>query len=283
MAETITIDSAPAVAIGMEVTRLTSGGAMVIDTDDLREIAVADIASAQAMIKRSEETRTSIVRPLNETVARINALFKPGVESLERFIREQKAFILTYDQDKQRKAEAERRAREAALAQERARMEAEAKAKADEAARREREEQEAAQRAEQLRVSAEIAAAQGDGKAAETATQAAIEEERKAAEARASRELAEAQAASTAAAAAMATAPVPAGLARAKGTTKRWKWEVTDKLAAIKFIAANPAYLHVVEIDSKVMNQMATAMKDTFPVDGIRVYAEAGLTVRGAA
>ncbi len=60
------------------------------------------------------------------------------------------------------------------------------------------------------------------------------------------------------------------------------KWELTDKAALIQYVASHPEYLHLLEVDSKSMNNIVKALGDQCPVEGIRVYKEQVMASRSA-
>jgi hypothetical protein len=53
-----------------------------------------------------------------------------------------------------------------------------------------------------------------------------------------------------------------------------WKAEVTDKFALIKFVAENPAYEHLLDVNAVNLRKIATAMQNSMPINGVRFYSE---------
>lgn len=85
--------------------------------------------------------------------------------------------------------------------------------------------------------------------------------------------------------AAVITAPIatstyvaPKGLS----TKKIWKAKVTDKAALIKSIIENPAFLHLIEIDTSALDKLAKAMEGNLPLNGAECYQEETLARRAA-
>jgi hypothetical protein len=56
--------------------------------------------------------------------------------------------------------------------------------------------------------------------------------------------------------------------------TKRWKAEVTDLLALVQFVAANPEHLHLVKGDTTQINRTALPMREKCEIPGVRVGRE---------
>ena len=81
------------------------------------------------------------------------------------------------------------------------------------------------------------------------------------------------------------TAPVAApSVAKVSGISTRgvWKAELTDKAALVAFIAQNPQFLNLVDVNTSGINQMAKAMKETMNIPGIRAFEERALASRAA-
>jgi hypothetical protein len=75
------------------------------------------------------------------------------------------------------------------------------------------------------------------------------------------------------------TVIMPAAPAKVAGftPTKRWKAEVTDLLALVQFVAANPEYLHLVKGDTTQINRTALPMREKCEIPGVRVWQESGV------
>jgi hypothetical protein len=85
--------------------------------------------------------------------------------------------------------------------------------------------------------------------------------------------------------ASMTTAPVVAqSVEKVSGISTRtnWKAEVTDLLALVKFVAANPHMIDLLQVNTTTLNQHAKATKDNTKIDGVRVYSEQVLASRAA-
>lgn len=59
-----------------------------------------------------------------------------------------------------------------------------------------------------------------------------------------------------------------------------WQAVVTDKLKLVKFVAANPGFIGLVEPNQTALNQMARAMKATMKIDGAEARNERIMNVR---
>lgn len=137
-------EAAQALREAMEV--LTLAKAVVIKSDDDYSAADAAVAAIKNAQKKAEAKRTSLVKPLNDTVKNINAEFKPVDAAFEEALGCYRRPMSAYQAELARqRAEAE-----AAARKERERLEAEARAKAEaemELARRLQDEAEATRKA----------------------------------------------------------------------------------------------------------------------------------------
>lgn len=224
---------------------------MVIDSQETYDLAADELKAIKSKAKTLEDQRTGITGPINKALKAINDLFRGPSQYLEQAEKIIKGKMLTYTAEQERIAAEERRKAEAALRAEQERLAREAAAR------------EAAAAAEAAKLVAE-----GDvEKAAEVQAQAAIE------------------AASMAATAQVMTAPVvEAPVAKVSGISQRgiWKAEVTDKAALIAFVAANPQFQNLLEVNTSALNQMAKAMKDTMQFPGVRAFEEKTLAASRA-
>lgn len=62
--------------------------------------------------------------------------------------------------------------------------------------------------------------------------------------------------------------------------TTRWRAEVVDVLALVRYVATHPNMIHLVEASLPALNTMARAMRDGLNIPGVRAVAEQGLAVR---
>ena len=66
-------------------------------------------------------------------------------------------------------------------------------------------------------------------------------------------------------------------------TRKVWKANVTDRAAAIKALADNPTYQHLLTIDESALNKLAAAMKNpNSPIPGVVFYEDSAMSARAA-
>jgi colicin import membrane protein len=223
----------------------------ITSTEDCAYVADVVIAK-KGQLKRLEETRRSYVAPLNDATKAINAAFGLVTSVLEEIERVGKAGIAQWERaEQERVREAQRKADEAAaierkrLAEEAAALEAQAKAAEAQAV-------------------AKPDSAQGD---------AAIQE---AQELRAASFAVQAEV--------MTTRAAPVLAARIKGTSIRenWQAELTDKQALVKFIAANPEYLNLVDLNSSAAKAVAKVQKGNCQIPGLRVWDQGTVSMRAA-
>lgn len=230
-----------------------------IDSQPMYEAAGEELRDIATKIKKLEETRLSLTRPLDESKRRIMDLFRGPLTTLEQAQGLLKSGMATFHAAEQDRIRREREAAEAAARAERERL-----------AREQAEAQAAAARAAE---EAAAAAAAGDHEAAAAAEAAAAEAAEAAEAAQAEAELAE-------------IAPPPAVLAEAPkaagiSARKNWKADVTDLAALVKAAAAAPSLLVYLQANTVTINQVAKALKAECRIPGVRVYAEDIIAARG--
>lgn len=254
MSETeVTIPSTVAIAAPNAVELVTASTkllddarAIVIDSNDMFEIAADELAAIKTKTKELDEKRDSLVRPLNGVVKAINDLFRAPLAKLAEGEKIIKDAMLTWTTEQERLARIER---------ERLQREAdERRLAADKEAREAREQLE---QAAESGTDADIEAAQA--LVAEAEEQACV---------------------------VAAPIHYVAAAPRAAGTSVRKVWKArlpeaqADKLKALAYIIANPQYLHLVEFSQSECNKLASAMKQHFPVEGIAAYQDSGIAAR---
>lgn len=236
-------EAAQALRKAMEV--LTLAKAVVIKTEEDYSAADAAVAAIKNAQKAAEAKRTSLVKPLNDTVKNINADFKPVDAAFEEALACYRRPMSAYQAELARQraeAEAEKR-----------RLEAEARAKAEaelEAARKAQEEADAAR-----------AAVDGDDPFLTLLAADDLEEaERKAAEqAEAAKQaLREVHAVNVP----VVTAPKVTGSASKTFTV--WEFEIEDP--ALVPLAYRP-------IDTAAIARDVKAGKDECKIPGVRVFS----------
>jgi hypothetical protein len=134
---------------------------------------------------------------------------------------------------------------------------------------------EAKAREEAARVQAEAAAA---AKAGDAAKAAELNTQAEQIKAKANEDAATAL---TTAAVLSMPAPVahvskPAGFS----TRAKWKARVTNKLELVKFIAANPQFLHVLDENQGALDKLAGALMENFNLVGAEAYKDTIAAVR---
>lgn len=221
---------------------LEEARAVVIDSQDMAEIANEELVSIKRKAKALDEQRKAIVDPLNLAVKNINALFKPALERLDTAEGIVKTALINWDTEQQRIA---------ALAK--------AKAEKDAAEARERARRDAADALQQ----AAEAEDSGDTVAAETFAAMAVAAE---------------QTAELVVAAPAVAAPVRlAGTSIRKTWKARLPENDEQKLALLRFIVANPQYINLVEVSAKECNKIASALKANMKIDGLTAYEDRNL------
>ena len=235
---------------GPELLAQTSSGLMTAQALVVRDapsyaIAAGNVKQAKDLIKEIEDKRTSITKPINEGLRKINALFAMISAPAESAVKVYDAKMLVYRKEQERiAAEAQRK------------LEEEARKRREELERQAREvERKAAEKAVAERKAAEEAAAQGRAAEAAKMREQAAERERKAAE------LAEAR---REAAAAVVAPTVVAQVPQVKGHSviEMWGFEVTDAALIPR------EYLMP---DEDRIGKVVRALKMTANIPGIRV------------
>jgi hypothetical protein len=102
----------------------------VIDSQEMYELGADELLAFKRITTELEERRTSITKPLNETLRNVNALFQPVLARVEAASRELRARMLEWSNKEKARIAAENATREAAAREARQRMEAEAAAAA---------------------------------------------------------------------------------------------------------------------------------------------------------
>ncbi|WP_347467575.1 hypothetical protein [Burkholderia stagnalis] len=238
--------------------------AYTIDSADMRDLAARELIKIKGLQRDVDTTRKGITRPIDAAKNAVMELFRAPTTYLEQAESMLKTAITTYDREQERKRVAEQARLEEAARQERARLEQEAAAR-DAAARAE---------AVQLQQQAVQAAQSGDVEQA-----ARLEAEAQSRAEQGAAEVATLQTTATLVTAPIAAAPrVTAGVS----TRKVWKAEVSDKLALIRYVAAHPEYVDLLDANMPAINKLALALKLNCPLDGVRVFQESSIAARAA-
>jgi hypothetical protein len=67
---------------------------------------------------------------------------------------------------------------------------------------------------------------------------------------------------------------------RGASVRENWKCELTNKLELVKFVAANPSFLNLVDFNQTAGNQLAKAQKSGLRIPGLRAFNDVVLTKR---
>ena len=235
-----------------------------IDSPEVRDLAARELTKIKGLQKDVEAKRKSITQPIDAAKKAVMDLFRAPTDYLDQAEVLLKQAIQGYDREQERKRIAEQARLEELARQERARMEAEAAA-AEAVAQAE---------AQEIQQQAAQAAAAGDVEAAARLN----------AEAESRVEQGAAEVATLQQTATLITAPVVYPLMRTKGvsTRKVWKAEVSDKLALIRYVAAHPEYVDLLDANMPAINKIALALKKNCPLDGVRVFEDDVIAARAA-
>lgn len=219
-----------------------------ITTAEQYTAGAADLQRVKGMQKKLEETRTSITKPMNEALDRVNAFFRKPADTLKAIELKIKGALRVFSDEQEARAREEQRKADERAAAERKR--------AEEAAAAERRKAEEA--AAELRRKAEAEAAAGN------AAEAAKLQQR----ADTKLEKAETKAATLESQAQTVVAPIiRRDPPKVTGINYReaWKFEVTD----VSLVPRE--YLMV---DETKIRKIVQAMKGDTKIAGVRVYSE---------
>ncbi len=273
----------------------------VIASDDDYKLAGEELQSISGRIKRMEDSRTAITGPMNKALKAVNDLFRSPMATLEQARDGIKGSMLTYYQEQERKAAEARRIAEQAAEAERRRLAEEARqVELAAAAERKRIADEAAAvaaaaKAEQDRLAKEAAdaAAAGNQAAAEEAQRAAdasrVQAELDAQQAQQRDQEAATRANESAAALRIVSSVISAPVAQAEptkatGTSVRTTvdYDVTSLLSLVQHIAANPALINLLMVDSVKLRAYVRGLGLNTNLPGVRVYQKSGISAKAA-
>jgi hypothetical protein len=243
---------------------LNTARAYEIDSADMRDMAARDLVKVAGLKKSLESNRKSITVPIDNAKKAVMDLFRSPTEYLDQAETILKTAISSYDREQQRLRLAEQARLEEAARAERARLEADARA----AQVRAQEE------ADRIQAEANKAAAAG-----KTEDAARLQAEAESRIEQGAAETAVLQQTST-----LITAPIAAAPRTTKGvsTRKVWKAEIADKLAFVRYVAAHPEYLELLEANMPAVNRIALALRANCPLEGVRVFEDEILAARAA-
>lgn len=236
--------------------------AVTIDCSMMYELAGVELVDLQAALKKLNDSRFSITRPMDAAKTAVMNLFRSPVEMVELKIKALKAAMLTYEAEQKRKAAIKQQLLDRIANDQRIQLAAEASRQAEEARKQ-----------SELAVTLMGAGDTAGVAAALTAAEAAQE-----------MSCALQQTTAVVSAATAATnVPTVEGIT----TADVWKARVLDLPALLRFIADNPAYHEWIEIKMTGLNDMAKAQRDALRVPGVEAFEEsriaASRTVRKAA
>ena len=270
----IVLPAIPPLPLGSDLSTIaeraySTAVSIKIDSPEMYEIAVSELQSLQGKLDQLNDKRFSITRPMDAAKKAVMDLFRSPQERCEAAIALLKRSMLDYSNEQRRIADEQRREAEKAAKAERDRQDAIARQQREAAEKAEKE-------AAEARRKVELAAAVGDTTAA-AAAQAQVNQAESVAH----------QAQQTAAVAehvaSVITAPlVESEVPTVKGitTTTRYKAEVVDMMALIKFVAANPQYAECLEANQTALNKLASSLKTNLQINGVRVVPVEGITSR---
>lgn len=244
------IESLPAVqAVTEEVGALeTYAATYAVETAEQYQHGADDLKRVKAAQKRLEDTRTSLTKPINESLRRLNDFFRAPADRLATIERTIKGALTRFADEQERIRREEQRKLEEAARRERERLEAQARE-----AERKAQEKAAAER----RAAEEAAAAGRAEEAARLAARAAATEAKAAEKV----EAIETRAAAVVAPIIQREPPKVAGVA----TREVWKFRVVNT-------ALVPDQYKV--IDEARIRKVVQALKADSNIPGVEVYAE---------
>lgn len=256
---------------------------IVINSPTMFEIAAEELQSLQKKLDELNEKRFSITRPMDAAKKNVMELFRGPTERCEAGIAFLKGSMLTYTKAEREKAAAAQKAADELARQERLKLEQKAREDQAEVERQAREIAIAEQKAALAVKQAAEAAAAGDREAEEKANTELLQINQAKAAAEAEQEQAVAKVAVSQSIAAVMTAPVVMSAApkiSGVSTSTPWTAEVTDLLALVKFVAANPTYISFLQANLVPIKQQAKSLQANCKIDGVRVFQEDRLTSR---
>lgn len=265
-------------------TELTTVKEYEIDCHETAETVNADLRRINQGIKKLDDIRKSIVKPMDEARQNAQAFFVPAIANLEAAAQHCKQLLLGWTQKVederravQRKADEEARkaqqARDAAAAAARAKAEQEA----DELRRQAEEAKKELRAAVESGNTKQAAAAAAD--AAKLAAKADSKIEN------VEQKIAAAESTAPVVISAVAPAPKVSGF----GTRKNWKARLKhgmseqDAVRAIAAaLAARPELIVLLSLDMKQANQMAKTFESSFNVPGLGAFNDPVAASRAA-
>ena len=229
---------------------------LVVDSDAMMNHAQALIAQGKAAAKAIEEWRKQVTVPLDDAKKAVMEFVRPAVENYAEAERLVKAKATTFHEEREAKRREEQRRAEAAARAERERLEAEAREKARKAQEEQRLADEAARRAAESKNAEEKARLEAEAAVAQ----------------KASDELLAAARADMAVSQVVVAAPAPE-VRSTKGLSfrERIDVELVDKAAVVAFVAANPTFINLLDVNLSATKKLAESLGDAFRVPGIKV------------
>jgi hypothetical protein len=258
LTQTLTIVSPTGTALTAQATMfLEAAKDVVIDSDDMLQIAATELQGIKALGSAWDAKRKSITKPLDDAKKAVMDLFRVPCDTLASAEQIIKRAMSNYAIELDRKREAERRAQEEAARVAGARQ-------AEEAARLEAE-------AMLTRAKAGEAEAQGNVEAACALTA-----------------VADAATAEAQTLALEAAAPVMAALAIAPTKVKGASFaddvqvSVADKLELVRSILDNPTFLYLLDVRAGDLKTAVRKGGDQFPLRGLSVVKTKVVAARTA-
>ncbi len=278
----------PALPQAAELAQVAEGvfkaaHAIVINSPMMYEMAAGELQSLQAKLEELNNKRFSITRPMDAAKKNVMELFRAPTERCEAGIAHLKNAMLTFAKAEREKAAAAQKEADELARQERLKLEQKAREEQAEADRKSREIAEAEQKARVIAQQAADAVAAGDRVAEERANKELLSINQTKAAAEAEQQHAMAKVSLSQTVAAVMSAPVVATITpkvAGVSTSAPWTAEVTDLLALVQFVAANPTYINFLQANLVPIKQQAKALQANCKIGGVRVYQEERLTSR---
>jgi hypothetical protein len=223
--------------------------AVTINSPMMYELAAVELVDLQAALKKLNDQRFSITRPMDAAKTAVMNLFRMPTDLVESKIKAVKAGMLAYDQEQKKKAAAQQAILDRIAADQRAQLAAEAQRQSDLAA------------AEHARANELMQAGNTEG----------VADALNRAEEAHNTSLALQQTTGIVTAATAATnVPTVDGIT----TADVWKARVTDTAALLRFIADNPQYHDWIEFKMAGLNELAKAQRTELRIPGVEPFEE---------
>jgi hypothetical protein len=275
---------------------LRAAQVFTIESDADYELAARNAQQLATIGKDAEERRLGITRPMDEAKRKVMELFAHIVDPASQAVALYKRAMIGWQRKKQAEAdEAERKAKAAAalLAQQQREEADRLQREADERAKRDRDEANAKADAERAAAQAQMseAVAAGDRVKAQEAAATldvvdeAHQETLRVVDERRQDDVDFAQQLASTRVTPLAISAPPAPKVKGVAAPKRWKANVVDRIAFIKYAAERAAagdlsMCSMLDVDESALNKYAGATAGVAKVPGIEFFEDVNISLR---